>query len=76
MGETCQEQRVPTQLLTNEIKNITDNLKSSLPNDIVAVKERVQQKLLRLMNSVEMSRDLTALKQLEISLNAAENLFI
>ena len=53
---------------------ITSNLKD--PIDVDGVKGRIQQKLLRIMSSVQLSNDITSLKQLDKSLNAAENLFI
>ena len=65
-----------TEQLTNEIDNINDHVKSEGPIDVDGVKGRIQQKLLRIMSSVQLSNDITSLKQLDKSLNAAENLFI
>jgi hypothetical protein len=50
-----------------ELGNITENIKLSGPTAVYAIKERIHQKLLP---------DQTTLKQLDKSLNSAENLFI
>jgi hypothetical protein len=74
--DTGEQQYMSTEQLTSEIDNINQNVKSEEPIAAARVKERIQQKLLQIMNSVQFSNDLTALKQLDKSLIAAENLFI
>jgi hypothetical protein len=74
--DTCEQQYMSTEQLTSEVDNINQNVKSEEPIAAVVVKERIQQNLLQIMNSVQFSNDLTALKQLYKSLIAAENLFI
>jgi ribosomal protein S26 len=48
-----------------ELGNITENIKLSGPTAVYAIKERIYQKLLRLMNSAAISNEQTALKQLD-----------
>ena len=74
-GEHCQ-QYMSTEQLRNEIDNINVHIKSEGPIDVEGVKGRILQKLLRIMNGVQLSNDIMSLKQLDKSLNAAENLFI
>ena len=73
--DTGEQQYMSTEQLASEIENINDNVKSEEPMAVDGVKERIQQKVLRMMNSVQLANDLTALEQLDESLNAAENLF-
>ena len=73
---TGEQRYMSTEQLTNEIDNINDHVKSEGPIDVDGVKGRIQQKLLRIMSSVQLSNDITSLKQLDKSLNAAENLYI
>lgn len=65
-----------TPQLMDDLEIITETLKVSGPTDANTIKQRIQQQLLHLMNSMNMSNNTTALKQLEKSLNTTENLFI
>ena len=60
--DTGEQQYMSTERLASEINNINDNVKSEEPMAVDGVKERIQQKLLQMMNSVQLSNDLTALK--------------
>ena len=73
---TGEQRYMSTKQLTNEIDNINNNVKSEGPIDVDGVKGRIQQKLLQIMSGVQLSNDITSLKQLDKSLNAAENLSI
>ncbi len=71
MEKACGKKNLSTERVKYELSNITENLKPSGPTAVYAIKERIQQKLLHLMNSAAISDDLTALKQLDKSLNSA-----